>query len=129
MRKNKVLIVDDDKEFLEELLETLRLHGYDAMGVHDSTAVLGLMRESLPDIILLDLKMDKMSGFQVAINLRQSPDFSKVPIIAMTGYFAGDYHLPLLNVCGIRTCLSKPFKPEDVITQIKTQIGKDTTKT
>jgi DNA-binding NtrC family response regulator len=31
MRKNKVLIVDDDKEFLEELLETLRLHGYDAM--------------------------------------------------------------------------------------------------
>ncbi|MDP1853706.1 MAG: response regulator [Candidatus Omnitrophota bacterium] len=122
MSKERVMIVDDDKEFLIELEETLRLGGYDPVAVQDSSTVLETVREFRPDIILLDLKMNKVSGFQVAINLRQAPDTSDIPIIAMTGYFTGDHHLPLLNVCGVLKCISKPFKPQNIISEIETMI-------
>lgn len=125
MLKQKVMVVDDDKEFLEEMGETLRLSGYEPIMVRDSRAVLDLARRALPNIILLDLKMDKMSGFQVAVNLKQASETSRIPIIAMTGYFSGDFHLPLLNVCGIKTCLSKPFKPLDIISHIEKMASKD----
>lgn len=119
MRKQRIMVVDDDKEFLGELEETLRLGGYDPVSLSDSSTVLGAAREFRPDLILLDLKMNKMSGFQVAINLRQAPDVSDIPIIAMTGYFTGDHHLPLLNVCGVTKCISKPFKPQSIINEIE----------
>jgi CheY-like chemotaxis protein len=51
------MVIDDDKEFLEGLQETLELSGYDLTVVNDSTKVLDITNKTRPDIILLDLKM------------------------------------------------------------------------
>lgn len=53
----KIMVIDDDKEFLEGLQETLELSGYDLTVVNDSTKVLDITNKTRPDIILLDLKM------------------------------------------------------------------------
>lgn len=119
--KNKIMIVDDNKEFVEELKETLELSGYDVVTAEDSESVMDIARKNNPDLILLDLKMPKKSGFQVADELLHSSSFSNVPIIAMTGFFKDDYG-PLLNICGINRCLKKPFNPLDVIAQIETAL-------
>lgn len=124
MKKRKnVLIIDDDQKFLEEMQETLRLSGYDSIGVLDSREALDKAIKVKPDIILLDLKMETMSGFQVAINLRQSPDTAHIPIIAITGYFTNSHHLPLLQACGVKTCLIKPIKPLDIIARIEAMVN------
>lgn len=114
----KIMIVDDDKEFLEELRETLVLSGYDLVAVNDATMALDLANSARPDVILLDLKMPQKSGFQVADELRHLSDVSHVPIIAMSAYLKDDY-ASLLNICGIKKCLKKPFNPLDVIAQIE----------
>ncbi len=114
----KIMVVDDDKEFLEELKETLALSGYDLFAVNDAALVLGLASSIKPDVILLDLKMPKMSGFQVADELKHLSEVAHIPIIAMSAFLKDDY-AAMLNICGIKRCLKKPFHPLDIIAQIE----------
>ena len=114
----KIMVVDDDNEFLEELRETLTLSGYDLIAVNDATLVLDLASSIKPDAILLDLKMPQMSGFQVADELRHLSEVSHIPVIAMSAFLKDEY-AALLNICGIKKCLKKPFHPLDVIAQIE----------
>jgi CheY-like chemotaxis protein len=114
----RIMIVDDNKEFLEELKETLELSGYEVVAVEEPEVVLDMANKLNPDLILLDLKMPNKSGFQIADELRRLPELSHTPIIAMTGFFKDDCGA-LLNICGINKCLKKPFSPLDVIAQIE----------
>jgi len=119
MQTKKVMIVDDDKEFLEELKETLILSGYDVTAVNESVMALKVARAVKPDVILLDLKMRLMSGFEIADGLKHLQETSKVTVIAMTGFYTMKEHSWLMNFCGIRKCLKKPFNPLDVIAEIE----------
>jgi len=118
MIHRKVMIIDDDKEFLEELGETLRLSGYEMVVINDVGLVSDAAVKTKPDIILIDLKMPKKTGFQLADELRHISELSNIPIIAMTGFFKEGYQ-PLMNICGIKTYLKKPFSPLDVISAIE----------
>ncbi|MDO8663181.1 MAG: response regulator [Candidatus Omnitrophota bacterium] len=119
MAKNKkVLIVDDDKGFLEELEENLSLSGYDMVAVNDPVSFLPIALREKPDIVLLDLKMPGKSGFQLADEMSRLFELQNVPIIAMSAYFKDEYRM-LMNVCGIKKCLKKPFNPLDVISEIE----------
>lgn len=114
----KIMIIDDNKEFLEEIVETLTLSGYEAVAVHDETKAVSSVMKEKPDVILLDLKMPKKTGFMVAAELRCLPEFSEIPIIAITGFFK-DYCAPLVNTFGIQRFIKKPFNPLDVISRIE----------
>ncbi len=111
MDKKRVLIVDDDREFLEELKEAFSLSGYDVAAVSDPILGLSVAIQVRPQVIVLDLKMPNMSGFQFADEIRHLCEVENVPIIAMSAYFKDEYE-PLLHLCGIRECLKKPFDPE-----------------
>lgn len=118
MRK-KIMVVDDNKEFLEELTELLTLSDYDTEVFTSGMSALKEADKVKPDLILLDLKMNGKSGFQVAEELKEIPGVASVPIIAMTGYYTEKEHAMLMKVCGIKACLTKPFNPLDVITKIE----------
>lgn len=122
MSKN-ILVVDDDKEFLEELKEMLQSSGYEVTALSESVAVMQTVRKSKPDLILLDLRMLSMSGFEVANELKRYPDTATIPILAMTGFYTMKEHSWLMNFCGIKKCLKKPFKPLDVIAEIERALG------
>lgn len=124
MEKRKILIVDDDREFLEELKETLVLSDYEPIAVNDPKAALDTARSTRPDVIVLDLKMDDIDGFHLAELLKKSPETAPIPIIAMTGFFLKERRSSLLTSCGMETCLKKPFNPLDVISKIETILDK-----
>ena len=117
--KKKILVVDDNEEFLDELREMLELSGYAPLATTDSITVLDQVRMAQPDLVLLDLKMQRKSGFQVADELKKCPETVHIPIIAMTGYYTDEEYAQLINSCGIRKCLKKPFNPLDVIAEIE----------
>ena len=62
----KIMLVDDDKELLEELADSLTADGYEMTLCPDGESALEMAPKIMPDMILLDLKMGKMNGFQVA---------------------------------------------------------------
>jgi CheY-like chemotaxis protein len=70
-------------------------------------------------LILLDLKMPEKSGFQIATELSRLPETSRIPIIAMTGTYNDEAYGPLLRISGFRTCLNKPFDPQEVLKMIR----------
>jgi DNA-binding response OmpR family regulator len=112
------MIIDDNKEFLEELGKTLAFSGYHTIAAHDPYSVLAIAAREKPSAILLDLKMPGMSGFQLAHELKSSPELQQIPIIAMTEFFRDGYKM-LMDMCGIKRYLKKPFNPLDVITEIE----------
>jgi CheY-like chemotaxis protein len=118
------MIVDDNKEFLEELQEMLSLSGYIPFGISDSTVAFDVARKKRPDLILLDLKMSQMSGFDVAQELKQCPQTTDIPIVAISGYFPLEKQSVLLDMSNMKACLKKPFSVADIITQIE-EILKD----
>ncbi|MDD2751836.1 MAG: response regulator [Candidatus Omnitrophica bacterium] len=121
MSKKKVMVIDDNQEFLEELKEMFSLNGYSTVTINDSLLAREAAILEKPDIILLDLKMPGKSGFQVADEIRSFSQLYRVPIIAMTGVFKENYG-PLLNICGIKKCLKKPFSPLDIIAEIESSL-------
>ena len=125
MTGKKIMIVDDDKEFLEELEETLILSGYATVAVNDSTTALNTACRAKPDLILLDLKMDRMSGFQVAQSLKKFPETTTIPIMAMTGYFTREEYSSLTEMYGMKACIMKPFNPLDVIAKIESLLANE----
>ncbi len=116
--KKKIMIVDDDREFLQELQETLQLNDYDVTAVEDATEAMDAALRVRPDLILLDLKMPLESGFQVACKLKYFSQLNNIPIIAMTGHFKDSYP-PLLQTYRINGCIRKPFDTVEVVSKIE----------
>ena len=118
------MILDDDKELLEELVDVLFSSGYDIFAFSGGRSALERVETIMPDIILLDLRMEKMSGFQFADRLRAMPAMEKIPVIAMSGYFRDDEHSTTMKICGIDHFIDKPFDPADMINKIEEVLKK-----
>jgi CheY-like chemotaxis protein len=123
MPRTKILIIDDDKEFVEELDELLTGAGYDTVAISDSRVAVERASSVRPDVILLDLRMPGKSGVQVARELERTAATAHISIIAMTGYLADEESTALSEVSGTRACLQKPFQPLDVIAEIEKQVA------
>ncbi|MBF0511679.1 MAG: response regulator transcription factor [Candidatus Omnitrophica bacterium] len=117
-QNKRILVVDDDKDFLDELGEILTLAGYDMVTVNDSRKVFEVLKKEGAGLILLDLNMPQKNGFQVAFDLSNSQEFKGIPIIAMTGMYKTEIQF-LLELCGVHKCLQKPFYPLNIITEIE----------
>ena len=115
----RVMIIDDDKEFLEEISQILKSSGYETAVVSDSTIAIKRAVECMPNLILLDLKMDKKSGFKIADELMANPKLRSIPVIAVTGVFTRQEHKLLMKICNIRECLTKPIAPLNIISKVE----------
>ena len=121
----KIMIVDDDKDFLDELGELLDDAGYETLVVNDALSAVGFAISKKPDLVLLDLRMPYMSGIEVAVNLKLVLETSNIPVIAMTGFSRVEDDEFLKSFCAIRKCLKKPLNPLDVIKEIEWALGKE----
>ena len=119
MVETKILAIDNDVEFLEDLEKMLNLGGYDPITTNDSTTALNIALEAKPDVILTGIKMKGLSGFQVADRLNQHVETADIPVIAMSGHSIKKEHNRLMQMLGIKALIKKPFNPLDVISCIE----------
>jgi len=82
----RVLVVDDNTDSADSLAMLLKLYGHEVQAVYSGTAALNVVKNYHPKVILLDLSMPVMDGYQTAHRLRLNMDMSSVVLIAMTGY-------------------------------------------
>ncbi|MFH1855752.1 MAG: response regulator [Candidatus Omnitrophota bacterium] len=115
----KVVIIDDEEDFLKEISEILISHGYEAKPFFSPEQAIKKIKIIQPDIILLDFKMEEMSGFEIAEKLSNDKETAHIPIIGITGFYTErEYHLPI-KMCGIKKYLLKPVEPQELISEIE----------
>lgn len=124
MASERIMIVDDNKAFAEELRELLYLCGYDVKVVINSLDVFKSARKLKPNLILLDLKMKEMNGFEVADKLKHSKETFNIPIIAMSGYFPIEKESIFLDMANMDSRIRKPFAVLDLIDRIEWILNK-----
>jgi CheY-like chemotaxis protein len=82
----RILVVDDNVDAAESLRMLLSLEGHEVQIAHDGPAALRVVQEMQPDVVLLDIGLPRMDGYEVARQLRQLPSVEKVLLVALTGY-------------------------------------------
>ena len=83
---HRLLIVDDNKDAADSLAVLLRFQGHEVRVAHDGASALNVLKEYRPDMIILDLGMPGMDGYEVARRLRRLPGLEKVRLTALTGW-------------------------------------------
>lgn len=82
----RILVVDDGHDAADSLCMVLRMFGADSDVVYDGEAALVAIEAKRPDIVLLDLTMPGMDGYEVAQRVRVNPEYDNVRLIALTGW-------------------------------------------
>ena len=108
----KVLVVDDEASIREVLSEHLTTRGtpFEALAASDGFEAGRLMATFRPDVVLLDLRMPGLDGFQVCRTIKADPETSSTIVVAMTGYFSPETESRILE-CGAVRCFAKPVEP------------------
>ena len=119
----KIMIVDDEPVNLMVLSNQLSLHNYQVVQANNGQEVLDILNEGfLPDLILLDVMMPGMTGYEVTQRLRQIWPLHQLPIIMLTAKNrVSDLVIGL--EAGANDYLSKPFQKEELLARIKTHIN------
>jgi PAS domain S-box-containing protein len=84
--RRRVLVVDDNVDAADSIADVLRLYGHEVRCAYDGPGALEAARSYGPDVVVLDIGLPGMDGYEVATRLRQMSAFSAIPIIAVTGY-------------------------------------------
>ena len=83
---NHILIVDDEAEIRESLGEILKEDGYTVTTTATASEALILLRDASYDVMLLDIGLPDMDGYEVAREMRASPELANIRLVALTGY-------------------------------------------
>jgi len=108
MNMRTILIVDDEMKSRELLSQLLRCSGWDVITANDGRDALGKIKISRPHVIVLDMTMPEMDGFEVTRSLKSNPEYQTIPILAATGLCSwGDRQRCLAAGCD--DYVAKPF--------------------
>lgn len=114
-----ILIIEDDSASRELVKFLLEASGYAVLTAEDGRAGLRTALEAHPDLVLCDLQMPMMNGFEVVQRLREHPSWHHVPMIALTAFsMTGDREAAI--AAGFDDHITKPITPEAFVGQIET---------
>lgn len=111
----RVLLADDDRDGARTLATLLELEGYQVRTVHGGQEALDAAREFAPDVVLLDIGMPKVSGYEAARRLRSRYGERCPVLIAITGWKQASDRI-LASLAGFDHHVAKPYAPADILT-------------
>ena len=113
-----VLIVEDNELNMKLFRDLLEAHGYQTSGTSNGFEALDLVRKLRPDLILMDIQLPIMDGYEATRRLKADPGLSAIPIIAVTSYaLSGDEEKALAAGCD--DFVPKPFSPRELLAKIR----------
>jgi len=121
-RSLRVLIAEDNVDAAETLATLLRLYGHEVSVVHSGTGVIPQMQACSPEVVLLDIGLPSLDGYEVARLVRRQQGFENVPLIAMTGY-GQEADRQQSRQAGFDAHLVKPIDP-DRLQDLLLRLGK-----
>lgn len=123
MKKNRatILIADDNPAILKFIKANLQFEGYNTIAADNGLKALELAQQKKPDLIILDIMMPKMDGWQVITHLKEDKNTKDIPIILLTGVNLGDRDSSV-TLEGVEDFISKPFNPLRLLESVESII-------
>ena len=120
--KADILIVDDDLNNLQMLSDTLRTAGYDVRGARNGRAALDFIANDPPDLVLLDVRMPDMDGYEVCRQLKSDKRYANLPVIFLSALQAVEDRIQGFEA-GAVDYINKPFQTEEVLARVRTHVS------
>lgn len=120
----KILIIEDDKFLRRVISQKLSREGYDISEAIDGEKGLKLVQEEKPDLVLLDLILPGMDGFEVLANLKKDPQLSKIPVIILSNLGQREDIDKGLKMGAIDYLIKAHFTPGEIIDRIDRILSK-----
>ena len=118
----RVLVVDDRRENLELMTYLLQSFGHETFSAGDGEAAVAAVAQVRPDVVVMDLQMPKMDGFEAAAILKADPELRAIPLIAVTAYaMVGDREKVM--AAGFDGYITKPIEPETFVRDIEAHLA------
>jgi two-component system alkaline phosphatase synthesis response regulator PhoP len=125
----KVLLVDDDVDFCEAAKLLLDSKGYNVVLAHDGKEGLEKVRAENPDLVILDVMMPEMNGYDVCVVLKADEELKKIPVILLTAVDQTLFKTTYTRVMGLMTeaddYIAKPVEPQDLVGRVESWLNKD----
>jgi CheY-like chemotaxis protein len=114
----KVLVIDDQPFMLKLISYNLRKTGYDVITETDGLKALERMEEIAPDLVVLDIRMPKISGTELCVRLRDDVRFAEIPVIILTSQLREDAEEAAM-AAGATDFMTKPFSPTELLGKVE----------
>jgi DNA-binding response OmpR family regulator len=125
--KKKILIVDDEKDLVSLVSLHMKMAGYDVLSAADGEKALEIIQEVKPNLIILDLMLPEIDGWEVCRRLREESDMQKIPVIMLTARTQADDKLRGF-VVGADDYVTKPFSPRELVARVKRVLARAETE-
>ncbi len=114
----KILVAEDEKDIRELIAFTLRFAGYDVVLANNGAEALEKVSQEKPALVLLDVRMPKMTGYEVCRRLKENPETEKIPVVFLSAK-GQDREVQEGYESGAVDYIIKPFVPDELIAQVK----------
>jgi two-component system, OmpR family, alkaline phosphatase synthesis response regulator PhoP len=122
MMGKKVLIVDDEPNIVVSLEFLMKQKGYTVKAVDNGKDALDALREFAPDLVLLDVMMPLLSGYELAQKVRENPAWSHVRIVMLSAK-GRDVEVTKGMAMGADAYVTKPFSTKDLVAKVQELLG------
>ncbi len=123
----RIVCVEDEPEMIDLLKLILGRKGYEVFGANGGTEGLDTIREVKPDVVLLDLMMPDMDGWEVYQQLKAEEDTRDIPVIVVTAKAQSIDKVLGLHIAKVDDYISKPFSPKELLNSVDTVLKRAVT--
>jgi two-component system cell cycle response regulator DivK len=114
----KILVVEDTEDNRQILRDLLGMAGYDTIEANDGAEGVARAREHRPDLILMDIQMPVMDGYEATRRIKADPTLKQIPVIAVTSYaLSGDEEKA--REAGCDGYIAKPYSPRQMLAKVR----------
>ncbi len=118
MEKGRILVVDDEPGIVDIARTNLEGYGYFVIAAYDGHEALKQVRDEMPDLVILDILMPEMDGWDVLEQMEADPELAGIPVIMLTARASDEDVLRGLE-SGAVEYMTKPFYPQDLVAAVK----------
>lgn len=122
--KKLILCIEDEQEMIDLIRLILSRHGFDVRGATGGKEGLEIVRKEHPDLILLDLMMPDMDGWEVYQQMKADETIKNTPVIVVTAKAQSIDKVLGLHIAKVDDYISKPFSPQELLSSIDNVLNK-----
>jgi DNA-binding response OmpR family regulator len=115
----KILVIDDEEDYINLVRTVLEPLGYSILSTSNGLEGINRIKSEIPDLVILDVNMPEVNGYQITEQIRRTQEIKHIPIILLTVRRKEDDKVKGLDL-GADDYITKPFHPKELIVRVET---------